>query len=320
MTKQNNFMAATMDLMNSLKPLTHREDLEYNGYLSISTSHHCETVYNVDGSFSGGAMERFPFPSEHAHLSAEILPPPKSRYNSDSEVDAQNFNKESGAYFFRPTWLALKKRRPDNSKSLVRNPGQAYQGDMSSNSFVHQQVDGLPDRENCATWMVNIPVQVSEQEIFDKTRSGAVLCLYINQETDFHQTKAAKLVFMTPQGAANLIGQSRAGRFWLGDKMIPVRYNRTGYKRYEHQRHSRVIIISGPRELMTLEFWNTYFEDICIFTLEFHKIVWESLSRKSMEFRFIRSKSLRPKSLILPGYLRSKLHLERVLGIFFSLF
>lgn len=174
--------------------------------------------------------------------------------------------------------------------SIVRNSGQAYKGDTSSKSYINHQGQKLADDENCSTWCINIPVQVSEREILGKIKCGAVFCVYINKESATHRTKAAKVVFMTPQGARYFVQQSNLGQFFLGGRRIGVIYNREGHKEYKHQSHSRVLAISGPDQLMTLEFWSGYFEEICVHTLEFHQVVCAQGGRTTMEFGFIRGK------------------------------
>ncbi|KAG0649167.1 hypothetical protein D0Z07_4419 [Hyphodiscus hymeniophilus] len=167
--------------------------------------------------------------------------------------------------------MVLEKHGIFNIKSTLHKPCEAYLGDTTSQSFTLQQVQNLPDIENCATWLTNIPVKVSEHDILSKTETGAVLCLYVNQEDSFHTAKAAKLVFLEPQGAANLVRQSKTHGFFLG--MLE---------------YSRVLIISGLKEIMTLAFWTRYFGSVCVFVLEFHQVVWESATQRMMEFRFIR--------------------------------
>ncbi|PVH82624.1 hypothetical protein DL98DRAFT_586223 [Cadophora sp. DSE1049] len=171
---------------------------------------------------------------------------------------------------FRPTNMVLEQ----HELNLTNPCGQSildakhYRGDPSSQAN-RRQVHQLPDAHNCTLWLWNIPESVHVSEIFDKIDIGAVQCCHIVPPNTDYSTCAAKLAFMAPEPAAQFKQKADSLEgIWLKNLKLKVRYNRDGNLRNDTQQ-SRVLIIEGPCELMTLAYW-------------------EDLSKKILQFSFVR--------------------------------
>lgn len=146
----------------------------------------------------------------------------------------------------------------------------------------------LPEELNCANYITNIPVEARPSEVFDYIHSGAVQALHMYPSTDRHVHEAAKLVFTEAKRAAHLVDQAR-GPFhcYMGDTRLYVSYNRNGSRAYEGPK-TRVLIIEGPRELMTYEHWKESFNNACFYLLD--RWSYQPCAqgdRMKMEFRFL---------------------------------
>lgn len=95
---------------------------------------------------------------------------------------------------FKASRMALERRGLRDDVPALTAEGSAYRGDMNSGSFSAQKLD-LPDKFNCALWLLDIPVGVTYHEIFCAVKTGAVFALHISPEDDDHERQAAKIVF-----------------------------------------------------------------------------------------------------------------------------
>lgn len=188
---------------------------------------------------------------------------------------------------FKPTRMALEKRgfiQPRSDNDSVSNP---YKGDKNSGSF-KRQINGLPDHLNCALYVKNVPVKCSMEDLFKKVTTGSVWCINVQEADEMHEMKAVKLVFMTPEGAANFLRQSRSDDgVWVRGKRLEARYNRHGYRMNETNQ-TRVLIIEGPTKIMKFEKWDAYFRIQCHLEWDCHLTHETVCGRTTMEFRFAR--------------------------------
>lgn len=95
---------------------------------------------------------------------------------------------------FKVARMLLEQQGRLDDKPVLRIPGHPWKGDVSSRSFL-AQAPGLPDHENCALWLENIPIEVTHTDIFNVIHTGAVNCLHLNSPDDKHPEQAAKIAF-----------------------------------------------------------------------------------------------------------------------------
>ena len=191
---------------------------------------------------------------------------------------------------FRPTNMALEQSRISltnlcDQRNLEVN---SYRGDPSS-QVNRRQIHQLPDTHNCTLWLWNIPASIHVSEIFDKIDTGAVQCFHMVPPNDNHSTCAAKLAFTTPEAAVKFKQKANSLQgIWLKNLKLKVRYNRDGNLRNDTQQ-SRVLIIEGPCDLMTLPYWEAYFRRVCVF--QWDRVLGfpcKDISKKILQFSFVR--------------------------------
>ncbi|KAG4440162.1 hypothetical protein IFR05_004371 [Cadophora sp. M221] len=192
---------------------------------------------------------------------------------------------------FQPTNMVLEKigaalMTPYGQRQLEFK--QNYQGDPNS-EVNRRQVHQLPDAHNCTLWLWNIPATLHVSEVFDQIDTGAVQCCHIVPPNEDYHTCAAKLAFMAPEAAAKFKEKAESeGGIWLGGRKLMVRYNRDGNLRNDTQQ-SRVLIIEGPKELMTLQYWESYFAKICVFQWDrVLEIPCQDPEKRVLQFSFVR--------------------------------
>jgi hypothetical protein len=188
---------------------------------------------------------------------------------------------------FRPSTMLLEKQGILPAREEDRS-GTKYLGDKSSNSF-RSQIRDLADHLNCSLWITGIPVSVTISEIFNFIRCGAVFALHLSPPNNDHPKIAAKLVFMTPDSAGRFMEQAKSeAGCRLGGFRVFVGYNRDGYLRRAGT-ETRVLWIEGPRDTMNWGFWETYFEQACVFEMDrWRYLPCSNPNRMKMEFQFAR--------------------------------
>lgn len=208
---------------------------------------------------------------------------------SSDVVTAPQSALSPAAHPFRPNNMVLQRIGVLVTPTPQRNHGSNYLGRRHSSPSA-REVQGLPDCENCALFLTKIPVEVTLHEIFSVITTGSVFCLHVSPSGGIHTTKAAKLVFMTPEAAAAFLQQTRSPQgILLRGKRIQCRYNRNGYARNENIWQSRVLEIVGPTPIMTLEYWTSYFANFSEFELEAYRLNTTNVHGIAiLQFRFAR--------------------------------
>ncbi|KAF8863123.1 hypothetical protein BDZ45DRAFT_584314 [Acephala macrosclerotiorum] len=162
-----------------------------------------------------------------------------------------------------------------------------YQGNRNSNANRHQ-ITNLADDLNCALFLRNIPMSASLSGVFDMVDTGAVYALHIMPPNGQYHTCAAKLTFMTPDGAAMFLAKARQG-IRLEGYLLDARYNnREGYL-CNTTALSRVLHVEGPETIMKVDYWFRYFRQVCVFQWDrVVELACPRPGRKCLEFRFAR--------------------------------
>jgi hypothetical protein len=185
---------------------------------------------------------------------------------------------------FRPNQMALVQQgllTPSAHSSANSNTG--YQGDLSSNSYL-VQLPNLPDEENCALFVTNIPPRVTHPDMFDRIHVGPVFALHISPADATHSMQAAKLVFMDPEATHQMMRAT----VWMRGRRLDFRYNRYGYRKNDRN-YTRVLIVEGPEAIMNLASWDRYFRFYSELVYDrVIKVYCATPGNKAYEFRFAR--------------------------------
>ncbi|KAH6673666.1 hypothetical protein B0J14DRAFT_638659 [Halenospora varia] len=174
-----------------------------------------------------------------------------------------------------------KKQEMNGTLPPGRVPLKKRNFDQRGNNLHH--LAGLPDHENCALFMTNIPAHATYGDIFDQIHVGAVASLHLQKPNGNHTTSAVFLVFKTAEAARRMLF---ANTIILGQR-VTIRYNREGHRATPGSQ-TRVLKILAPEELGSAYFY-AYFDEHCDFTWE--KVLKHDSATPglhTLELRFVR--------------------------------
>ncbi|KAI0204173.1 hypothetical protein F4808DRAFT_457273 [Astrocystis sublimbata] len=130
------------------------------------------------------------------------------------------------------------------------------------------QPANIPDEKNTSVWITGLPPDVDHKTLLGCVRDcGKVYATVINPPRDNHMTAASKIVFFDVAGAQSLLKQARLGSFIVGRHQPRVILNRIKTAAQPSGCQSRVLHISGPREMVNTNELSTLFRS--------HHIVWQ---------------------------------------------
>jgi len=174
-----------------------------------------------------------------------------------------------------------------------------YQGDASRfrNRSAH-----VPDEQNTALWLMGLPADISYTELFDNLdQRGRIFSLFINQanQASRHTTAAATITFFHAASAQQLYNVSNSGPgFFIRGHHIKVYHNRRKaseartkpYQTTQHGWPSRVVTITGPREVLDLPSLFNYFEQRFYFHVDrIQPLIREDSTNDAYEIRLASS-------------------------------
>jgi len=183
---------------------------------------------------------------------------------------------------FRPSDMAIAQSGLADLLHSGSPGGMRYSDTFVTRSF-RDEVRGLDDSDNTALFVTCIPPFITAAYILDKITTGPTAIIPLQAATIvFNKTAAAKRLFDRIESGEGVS---------MGGRRLKVVYSKYGFRgnRFDHM--SRVIEIEGPEELMTVDFWKTWFETLCYVECEsirFMEMDRPPPGRKSMEFRFVR--------------------------------
>ncbi|KAL3418289.1 hypothetical protein PVAG01_10005 [Phlyctema vagabunda] len=256
---------------------------------SSSTSH--EQQYSTTAKSTGVRANAFMSDSQAALMSPWSQNPHFEAARSMIEPMVHGSRRQGPATSradFRRSRMAL--LAEGRTLDFPRASNTKYLGDVTSRSY-RSQVTGLPDHLNCALWITGIPAEADYSDVFAVINTGAVFCLHLNDPTDQHSTKAAKLVFKKPEEAARFLYQTRsqAGVSVMGSRIRAI-YNRHGHQQQEaYANKTRVLVIAGPVATMSMSFWIDFFKfcTVCQFESAL-ELPSPNPRKRIMQFRFAR--------------------------------
>ncbi|KAI9647005.1 hypothetical protein NHQ30_005006 [Ciborinia camelliae] len=125
-------------------------------------------------------------------------------------------------------------------------------------------IRNLPDHQNCALWLTNLPADIQPHEVFEVINTGAVSAFEVTRPQGVFVKSAAKLVFKHPEAAARFIDRcEHRGGILIRRHRIKVRYNTFGHCRYRQPERTRMLTIEGPVEDVIYDDLKLYFESFC---------------------------------------------------------
>jgi hypothetical protein len=157
-----------------------------------------------------------------------------SEFNSGWRLQSnENDNSQWEHEISEPVEFKLESFEPSSMNMEQRGLRQApthgpYKGDHKSQSHTLQE-ENYPDEVNCALWIIKIHPHTTLAEFIESIHTGAVFALSFMPVDENHNTKAAKLVFMTQEGAARFKDRVDHSGVWFHGLRIGAIYNRNGY-------------------------------------------------------------------------------------------
>lgn len=134
----------------------------------------------------------------------------------------------------------------------------------------------LPDEHNCSFWLENLPPNVDCGMILGSLRDiGRVYALHINNGEcggrGRHHTAGAKLTFFTIEDAQRFFQFSIVdSALTIGGLPTRVLRNRVkvGPQSGLPTDHTRVLVVTGSSQVITVEFLETFFREKFVYQLE----------------------------------------------------
>ncbi|RYP63400.1 hypothetical protein DL771_009298 [Monosporascus sp. 5C6A] len=128
----------------------------------------------------------------------------------------------------------------------------------------------LPDHMNTAVWITGLPSDCTHQDVLAQLRGiGKVYSLHINKPIDgpdptrpLKPNCAASLAFFTSEAAQTFLQRCRLTPFRVKGRRAFVRPNLNKVPPYYDYGVSRVLIIQGLREYVTVEWLNWYLREV----------------------------------------------------------
>lgn len=147
----------------------------------------------------------------------------------------------------------------------------------------------LPDNQNCALWLTNLPPKVTTNELLQSIRNiGRIWCTFINQPDNvMHLTAAAKVVFFSPEAAQSLLYLSCTEGLTVRGYRVKVSHNRIKYPAHLCVgKTSRVLIITGQSFFVNEESLAQYFGERFVFQIDQVNELIRVNGRAVVEYRF----------------------------------
>ena len=147
------------------------------------------------------------------------------------------------------------------------------------------KADQFASKDNCATWLINLPADVTVGELLAQIRQvGKVFSTFIKRP-DFvkHCTAAAQLVFFNPDGAQRFLAEG----FCIRQHQVISVLNRYQHGATEDSNgESRVLIITGQERVVNRKAITQFFEHHFTVQVDKVKILASASGRTVLEYSF----------------------------------
>jgi hypothetical protein len=208
-------------------------------------------------------------------LSSAVAPIPQSAFKPGFAKSYKIQHTEQMAY-----------RRQILGPNCSREVG--YKGNKNGKSFLRQDAN-LPNEKNCALWIMRIPEPVNIPAFVAAMSFGKIHAISFHEPDEQHPTFGAKVVLFEPASAANALAVAHGSGIYVDGRRLSIHYNRQRCPRNTGPQ-SRVLCVSGPRDLMHVNSWLYFFSSFCIFQTS-ATCTWPEdrvTGRVTCEFHFLR--------------------------------
>ncbi|KAI1073378.1 hypothetical protein F5B20DRAFT_574831 [Whalleya microplaca] len=159
-----------------------------------------------------------------------------------------------------------------------------YRGDPSS---LENQGVNVPEEMNCALHLSNLPPGCTISDLLGAIRDvGKVYQSNVRPPTKEYQTAAAKVVFWNREAVRKLMALSDEGKFTVGSYVPDIRMNDHPVTEQEPSPRSRVVQVSGPKEIVQQEYLEEVFHKNFDYDLENVLTLYQHAQETRLEFRF----------------------------------
>ncbi|KAI1810700.1 hypothetical protein GGS20DRAFT_162112 [Poronia punctata] len=149
---------------------------------------------------------------------------------------------------------------------------QNYRGSLTRTAALSARI---PAQSNTSVWIRGLPPTLNHKTLLAQlVNTGKIYATVINAPRDPHNTCAAKVVFWTRSGVDNLLRKASRGEFVFfevtsGERFIPtVELNRILTAAQPESNRSRVLLVTGPREVVNFENLSRFWRETIRYELE----------------------------------------------------
>ncbi|OTB08225.1 hypothetical protein M426DRAFT_8033 [Hypoxylon sp. CI-4A] len=164
--------------------------------------------------------------------------------------------------------------------NLLKN----YRGDLKNPK---NRSENIPDEKNTSLFLYNLPPRCTTAQLLASLQGvGKIYFSSINPPSGKFHTSAAKVTFWDRQGADNLLSLISKGQFFVGGFRAKACMNRIRVSAQEESLCSRVILIRGPSNVVSMANLHRFFAIRFYYELESYFETWNWDGTTSIEIRF----------------------------------
>ncbi|KAK0725949.1 hypothetical protein B0H67DRAFT_509018, partial [Lasiosphaeris hirsuta] len=151
----------------------------------------------------------------------------------------------------------------------------------------------IPEERNTNLFIYNLPTNIDEKDLIEALLPHApfdrIYALSVSPPPAESVSKkaAAKITTFTRAGAEKLYNFIHAGWLVMGGQRVKVRWNQIRIPAYQGDSYlSRVLMISGPKDVVTIPSLEAHFSKNFVYQLEAVIVKQETAEIRMIEWRF----------------------------------
>ncbi|CAJ2509028.1 Uu.00g140540.m01.CDS01 [Anthostomella pinea] len=161
-----------------------------------------------------------------------------------------------------------------------------YQGNLSLSG---NQSANIQESESMSVYITNLPLDCDAHMLLAAIRGvGKIFACNVGPPDTNHSTACAKVVFFERAETGRLLDKVSRGEFRVGNYLPHVTMNRTRVQAEGPSNRSRVILVSGPAEIINRPYLEALFQRHCYYNMDEVLNVMEGAGGLPafLEFRF----------------------------------
>ncbi|ORY56579.1 uncharacterized protein BCR38DRAFT_355773, partial [Pseudomassariella vexata] len=173
-----------------------------------------------------------------------------------------------------------------------------YAGDITNSKNLSANIS---HDENCSVFITGLPPNCSIQSLLGSIRNcGRIYSCNINPPNSDSRTAAAKVVFFDRQSTERFLKKARLGEFTVGKYCPMVRMNRVrvAAQKDKDMRFSRVVKISGPKEIVNRQYLEKVVFVDFYYDLDVVMVCRENEDSCEMEYHFSSFRAQAQKAML----------------------